>query len=124
VLGLVGFLAQMVVAMEVRLIPLAAWFWAVDREPLTPPMSPHQMRDRTFQTIVFAAWSSAVPLLAAGMFAESARLVGAGAWILFAGVAVATLDTLFVVAHAVGRRPPRTSAVATAVAPAAAHRSG
>jgi hypothetical protein len=108
VFGLVGFLAQMVVAMEARLIPLATWFWGTDRDPNTPPLSPHRMRDRTLQAIVFVAWSSGVPLVATGMFVESARLVGAGAWVLFAGVAIGSLDTLLVVTHAIGRASAAT----------------
>jgi hypothetical protein len=101
VFGLVGFLAQMVVAMQARLLPLAAWFWAYEKSGYQrPPPSPHAMRDPWLQAIVFAGWSAGVPAAAAGMFLESARLVGIGAWALFAAVAVATLDSGFVVANA------------------------
>jgi len=100
VFGLVGFLAQMIVAMEARLLPMAAWFWAYSRSGYrVPPPSPHTMRDRTLQAMVFGAWTLGVPLLAAGMAAEAPRLVGAGAWVLFAGVALAALDNVLVVSH-------------------------
>src|SRR5262245_19076945 len=47
VFGLLGFLAQMVVGMEARLLPLAAWFWVRSHGALdTEPVSPHRMRDR------------------------------------------------------------------------------
>src|SRR5262249_26198561 len=84
VLGLVGFLAQMIVAMEVRLLPLVTWFWAYagSRFQIAPP-SPHRMHDRALQAIVFAGWSIGVPALAAGVFRESAILVAAGGWALF-----------------------------------------
>jgi hypothetical protein len=102
VFGLVGFLAQMVVAMEARLLPMVTWFWAYGRSGhRVPPPSPHTMRDRSFQAIVFVGWTVGVPALAAGMCLESAQLVGLGAWALFVGVAVATVDNAFVVAHAV-----------------------
>jgi hypothetical protein len=104
VFGLVGFLAQMVVAMEARLLPMVTWFWAYARSDYrVAPPSPHVMRDRSLQAIVFSAWTLGVPLLAAGMFVESARLVAAGAWVLFIGVSIGTLDNAFVVAHSVRR---------------------
>lgn len=83
VFGLVGFLAQMVVAMETRLLP---------------------MRERSLQKIVLAGWFLGVPALAAGLFLESARFVGVGAWALLAGVAIATLDNFFVIGKARGGR--------------------
>jgi hypothetical protein len=105
VLGLVGFLAQMVIAMETRLIPMVAWFWiyAGSGYRVSPP-SPHVMRDRVLQALVFGAWAVGVPMLAGGMFWESAMLVRIGAWALFCGVALATLDTALVVGPALQRR--------------------
>jgi len=100
VFGLVGFLAQMVVGMEARLLPLVTWFWAYERSNFrVPPAAPLTMRDRLLQAFVFAGWSLAVPALAAGMFLESAPLVAAGAWSLFAAVAVGTLDNVAVLSH-------------------------
>jgi len=101
VLGLVGFLAQMVVAMETRLLPLVTWFWAYAGSgyQVAPP-SPHVMRDRWLQTLVFGGWTAGVPSLAAGMFLESAPLVATGAWALFAAVVIGTVDNVFVVANA------------------------
>jgi hypothetical protein len=101
VLGLVGFLAQMVVAMEARLLPIVTWFWAYERSGYrNPPSSPHTMRDRSLQAMVFVGWSVAIPGLAVGMALESARLVAIGAWALFVGVAIGTVDNAFVIAHA------------------------
>jgi hypothetical protein len=98
VLGLVGFLAQMVVAMEARLLPLVTWFWAyASSDYRVAPPSPHRMRDRTLQAVVFAAWTIGVPALAAGMYRESAVLVALGGWALFLGVAIATIDNVFVI---------------------------
>jgi hypothetical protein len=100
VLGLVGFLAQMVVAMEAKLLPMVAWFWAyAGGDYQVAPPSPHVMRRRSLQAAVFGAWTVGVPCLAAGMFFESAHLVAVGAWALFAGVSIGTLDSAFVVAH-------------------------
>jgi hypothetical protein len=113
VLGLVGFLAQMVVAMEARLLPMVAWFWAYEKSGYQmPPPSPHAMRDRTLQAIVFAAWTIGVPSLAAALFLESAGLIALGAWSLMVGVVIAALDSGLVVAAALGagRTGPRAAA--------------
>ncbi len=99
VFGLVGFLAQMVVAMQTRLIPLLTWFWAFGRTNFTvPPAAPLTMRDRTLQALVFAGWTAGVPLIADGMFRASAARVAAGAWLLFCAVLIGALDNVFVVA--------------------------
>jgi hypothetical protein len=109
VLGLVGFLAQMIVAMEVRLLPMVSWFWAYAASDYhVAPPSPHIMREWWLQAIVFGAWTVGVPALALGMFLESTPLVALGAWTLFAGVATATLDNAFVVGSALRVRPRAT----------------
>lgn len=106
VLGLVGFLGQVVVAMETRLRPMATWFWSyANSDYQVPPPSPHVMRDRVLQAIVFGGWTAGVPALAAGMFLESATLVAAGALALFVGVAIAALDNVFVIRAAIGAPP-------------------
>jgi hypothetical protein len=100
VLGLLGFLAQMIVGMQTRLLPMAAWYWAYAASSYrVPPASPHTMRDRFLQTIVFIGWTLGVPALAVGMFLESAFLVSVGAWGLLVAAALAALDGAFVVAH-------------------------
>lgn len=100
VLGLVGFLAQMVVAMEARLLPLAAWGWAFARSGhQVPPPSPHVMRDRGLQMLGLAGWVLGVPALASGLALESAPLVGVGATTLFAAVVISAIDHLYVLAH-------------------------
>jgi hypothetical protein len=104
-LGLVGFLGQMVVAMQARLLPMATWFWAYEQSGYrVAPPSPHAMRDRFLQAVVFTAWSLGVPALATGLFLESAGLVRLGAAALLAGVAVGAVDNVFVVAPGIPRR--------------------
>ncbi len=101
VFGLVGFLAQMVVAMQVRLIPLFTWYRAYAQSQFqTPPPSPFLMRDRGLQAVVFVAWVFAVPALAAGFFFNGVALVAAGAWSLFAAVLIAALDNALVLSRA------------------------
>jgi hypothetical protein len=98
VLGLIGFLAQMVVAMETRLIPMVTWFWtyAASGYRAAPP-SPHAMRQRRLQAIVFAGWTIGVPVLACGMFLESGLLVRVGTSALFIAVVLAAADHALVI---------------------------
>jgi len=109
VFGLVGFLAQIVVGMETRLLPMATWYWAYAASRYgVPPASPHTMRDRSLQAIVFAAWTVGVPSLAAGMYVESSTLVAAGAWALFSAVAFSGLDNAFVIARCTADHETKT----------------
>jgi hypothetical protein len=90
----------MIVAMEARLLPMATWFWSYEASAYrVPPPSPHAMRNRHLQIIVFAGWVIGVPALAAGLFLETAPLVSLGAWSLCVGVAMATLDNVLVIAR-------------------------
>lgn len=102
VFGLVGFLSQMVVAMETRLLPLFTWFWAyAHREFRTPPTPPLAMRDRTLQAMVFAGWTVGVPALAGGFLIESPSLLAVGAWSLLVAVILGALDNVFVLLHVI-----------------------
>jgi hypothetical protein len=108
VFGLVGFLGQMVVAMEVRLVPLFTWYWAYARGGFkVAPRSPLLMRDPLLQAIVFVSWTFAVPALATGFALESPALIAAGAWSLFAAVSTSALDNVFVLLHVARQTPQR-----------------
>ena len=83
VVGLLGFLGQMVVAMETRLLPLFAWYWAYAGTGFKGPVPPpHAMRNPTLQGIVLSGWAFGVPALAVGFFFNAVPLVDAGAWAL------------------------------------------
>ncbi len=80
VLGLVGFLSQMVVGIETRVLP---WFavYHTNREMGTcgPVPDPHAMPVRMLQAAAFYLWASGVPLLAAGVgLLGAAPVVAAG----------------------------------------------
>jgi hypothetical protein len=110
VLGLIGFLGQMIIAMEARLLPMVTWFWAYEASRYkVAPSSPHVMRDRTLQAIVYGGWTVGVPALAIGMGTASARLVSVGAWTLFIGVAIATLDSVSMISRALSPRHTRST---------------
>ena len=85
--GLVGFLAQMVVGMQARLVPMLAWYRALAdsgfRGPIVPPFA---MPIRWLQEATFTAWTFAIPAIAVGFTLNAIPLLSAGAWTLLAAV--------------------------------------
>jgi hypothetical protein len=109
VFGLIGFLAQIVVAMEGRLLPLFAWYWAfANRGGGGPVRSPHEMAWHGAQQIVFVLWLAGVPALAAGLAFDAVPFVSGGAWSLLAAALIESANTLRILRHAFparGRTP-------------------
>ena len=115
-LGLVGALAQMVVGVGSRLLPLYAWFRGFagsDLERLPP--SPHELPRRSLQWTVFGLWTAGVPGLAAGLAIDDARLLAASAAALATAVAVSATVAVRAVqrAESEGRPTPATERSAT-----------
>jgi hypothetical protein len=100
VFGLVGFLGQMVVGMEGRLLPLFAWYWAYENSRHRGPVvSPHAMAWRSVQGLVFVLWLFGVPLLAGGLAFDAIRFVGAGAWCLLIATLLDTANIIRILRH-------------------------
>ena len=90
VLGLVGFLAQMVVGVSARLIPLYNYLRALPGSNLSAVLtSPYALPNRRLQAMILLLWSLGVPLLAAGFASDSVTLVRTAATLLATAV---TLD--------------------------------
>jgi len=105
VFGVVGFLAQMVVAMEGRLLPLYAWYWAFANTGWRGPiLSPHDMPWRTGQYAGFALWAMAVPALVVGLAFNGATLVRASAACLLAATILDSVQLGVIVRHAYRRK--------------------
>jgi hypothetical protein len=105
VLGLVGFLAQMVVAMEGRLLPLFAWYWAFERTGHRGPVpSPHAMPWRSGQEAVVLLWLFGVPALALGLALDSVPFVRAAGWSLL-GATLLNAAQASVILRNAWRRP-------------------
>lgn len=105
VLGLVGFLSQLVVGMSARLWPMFSWTHSfVGSGFAVPPPTPHVMLDRRLQAVTFLLWVACVPLLAAGMYFPDMTLVRASAWGLFFAVIAETLNSARVLRFAFGYR--------------------
>jgi hypothetical protein len=80
VLALVGFLAQIVVGVASRLVPLYAWLWGfADRAHQSSPPSLHGALSRTIQKATLGLWTVGVPLLAAGFVKDRHVWISTGA---------------------------------------------
>jgi hypothetical protein len=87
VAGLVGWQAQMVAAVQGRLVPLYAWYRAFARRGGAPPdRAVHDLISPRLAAAVFAAWMAGVPMFAAGLALESTWSIRLAAMTLLAGV--------------------------------------
>lgn len=96
VAGLLGFLAQVVTGMQGRLVPLYLWyrFWGAHPGP-PPAIAANALPSSTWAGVIFAAWVTAVPLLAWGLSASHPIAVSAGAGMLFVAVVMGWLYLLW-----------------------------
>jgi hypothetical protein len=105
VFGLVGFLAQIVVGMEGRLLPIFAWYWAYANTGFKGPVPPpHDMPIRGLQLAVVPLWLAGVPTLAAGLAFDRPAIVSAAAALLLGATALDTISVVAIVRHAFIRR--------------------
>lgn len=80
VLGLLGFLSQMIVGVEMRLLPMFSFTEALARGGFTSmPASPHDMPSRRLQVVSLVGWVMGLPLLAWGLQGEVGDPSGEGA---------------------------------------------
>jgi hypothetical protein len=101
VFGLVGFLAQLVVGMEGRLLPIFAWYWAYANTGYKGPVpSQHEMPWRRGQDVVFVLWLFGVPALAGGLAFDAIPFVSAAAWCLFVATLVDTVNVIRILRYA------------------------
>ena len=101
VFGLVGFLAQMVVGMEGRLLPTFAWYWAWANSGYKGPVpSPHEMPWRSGQEVAFVLWQFGVPALAGGLALDAVPFVRAGSWCLFAAALIDAVNVARILRYA------------------------
>jgi hypothetical protein len=108
VAGIVGFLAQMVLGMQMRILPmLAAYHANLQATCEAPPTTPRDMGHHGAQAAVFVLWSAGVPLLAVGMYMESGPLVAAAGWALLAASVLGSINAAAVLRHAFRPVPAR-----------------
>lgn len=92
VFGLVGFLCQMVIGVEARLVPLAAWLQAFAAGGYAElPASQHEAAPHAALGLALGLWTLGVPCLAAGLAFDRPGLGSAGALSLAAAVSTTGL---------------------------------
>ncbi len=84
--GLVGFLAQIVVGMQGRLLPLYAWYRAYAAIGAPPPRAANALPSARWTRSILLCWAIAVPLLMWGLPRAHLLVIRAGALVLLAGV--------------------------------------
>lgn len=83
VCGLLGFLCQLVVGIEMRLLPLAAWLRSfADRGYVELPPSLHTAAPRATAGAALGSWTLGVPCLAIGMALDWPRWISGGSVLL------------------------------------------
>ncbi len=93
VLALVGFLSQIVVGMENRILPLFQWHTRLAASDFAErPAPPHTLGSQAARAVVFWAWTLGVPLLAAGLALERVTLVGLGGWALLVALVLQSIN--------------------------------
>jgi hypothetical protein len=104
VFGLVGFLGQMVAGMQVRLLPLLAWFSSAHRAAspaAIPPMS--RLSAHPLDGIAWLLWLWGVPALATGFALNGIPLLTAGAVALEAAVLIGAVRAVRLARHGLQR---------------------
>ena len=91
VAGLVGFLAQIVVGMQGRLVPLYAWYRAGAAKGEPPAIAANALPSPHFAQPIFVVWTAGVPLLAWGLAFEGQVAIRLAALLLLSGVALGGL---------------------------------
>ena len=87
VAGLVGFLAQIVVGMQGRLVPMYAWYRACAARRGEPPaLAANKLPSARFAQPIFLAWSLGVPLMAPALAFEQRAMISVSAALLLGGV--------------------------------------
>jgi hypothetical protein len=91
--GLLGFLSQLIVGVEARLLPLAAWLWSYaggGHRELPPSL--HEAPSRPAQAAAFWLWNAGLVALAFGLHGDRGRLVSTAGALLLIAVAARVVD--------------------------------
>jgi hypothetical protein len=89
VAGLVGFLAQMVVGMQGRLVPIYAWYRSrAARGGRQPDWAANALPSAGAARVIFLLWAAGVPLLAWGLAFDDRRAIALAASLLVGGTGV------------------------------------
>jgi hypothetical protein len=84
---LLGFLSQVVMGIQGRLLPLHGWYRLYEGAGMKPPdRSAHTLASPALARWILITWAAGVPLLAAGLIGRWSVLIGISSALLLAGV--------------------------------------
>jgi hypothetical protein len=112
--GLAGFLAQMVVGVQGRLVPFHAWYLACAAAGSRPARAAHALPSAAFARPIFVCWAAAVPLLVWGLPQANQLAIRAGALGLLLGLCLGGAYIVFMVRRARGDAAHSRGALLTA----------
>jgi hypothetical protein len=102
--GLIGFLAQVIVGMQGRLLPMHAWYSAFEAGGHKPPArSAHSLVNPRLARGLFITWTAGVPVLAFGLARNVPLAVALASAALLVGTLLGAVQTAWIAVAA--RRP-------------------
>jgi hypothetical protein len=85
--GLIGFLAQIVVGIQGRLLPLFGWYRMMEQGNMQPPArSAHSLPSHRLSKLILVTWTLGVPALMTGLVAGLNPVITVGSALLLSGV--------------------------------------
>ena len=102
VAGLMGFLAQMVVGMQGRLVPLYAWYRAYASIGAPPSVAANALPSPAFARWIFLCWACGLPLFAWGLPHADQFAIRFGAALLMIGIVIGGAYIAHLLRHAHG----------------------
>ena len=96
--GLIGFLGQIVVGIQGRLLPLYAWYRRMEAGHMQPPArSAHTLASHGLSKAILITWTLGVPLLLSGLAARVDLMIALGSGLLLVGVGLNAAQAVIVV---------------------------
>jgi hypothetical protein len=112
ILGLLGFLGQLIAAVQGRMSPLFAWYWvSLRRGPAPPLQTPYTLPAWRGEPASAALWIAGIVALVVGAFRSWPQVFAIGAVLVAAAVSVGLASLLLTTAVAFvrERRPVRSA---------------
>ena len=119
IFALIGFLAQIIVGIQARILPIFAWYHAFAGTDFQGPVDPpNAMTWPALQEKAFYLWLFGVPSLAGGFCFDAIPFLAAGAWMLLAATVLNAMHDALILRHAwrkgrPSQNPPFPSRVVT-----------
>lgn len=99
--GILGFLAQMVSGIQGRLLPLFAWYRALERrDGELPRPSVHRLIAPSLARAIFLAWLTGLPVFTVGLMTAHHGAIAAGAATLLGATAISAVHGIVIVRRA------------------------